>query len=383
MDIDDILRTSVEQITRSIEPPVPDPAGIRSRGRSRQRRRSLVGIGAAAALLAVVSTAVWYVADQGDGPSPADPSPGTASSTVSGQVSAEGAIWYAEGVLHDDQRSFSITGKLATNLAVVEHGVLYGDDSGNVVYQRQDGSAAIIGRNAPLGPSGDPTSDVAVWFEKRGEVAELVVYDVARDQELDRANLDATKLRSPEGLVGRDQPPVLWVGDGHVGESAVYFQAAGSVWRYDWTSDDSPQLFEDRHSGAIDVGGDVTAFASPGSRGISFRNNEGQQLSTYAAVEPDGALSHDGSYYVGYSPDGSVVIDTATGKARPLDLDSYSPVMGMTWARGNTIVMLAPSLYGDAGAGSVVACDAVSLHCQSGQQVDNFALIVLPTFSGQ
>ncbi len=34
-----------------------------------------------------------------------------------------------------------------------------------------------------------------------------------------------------------------------------------------------------------------------------------------ASVEPDGSLSHDGRYYIGYSHRGSVVIDTATGKA--------------------------------------------------------------------
>jgi len=98
----------------------------------------------------------------------------------------------------------------------------------------------------------------------------------------------------------------------------------------------------------------VAAFAGPGDRGITFKSLQGQVLST-ASVEPDGALSHDGRYYVGYAAEGTVVIDTATGEARPLDLDPYSVVMGMTWARDNTVVMLQPELGGDGKARSLPA----------------------------
>lgn len=56
-----------------------------------------------------------------------------------------------------------------------------------MIYQSQDGSTAIIGEGARLGPAGDPSSDVAGWFEKTAGVAELVVYDVAKDKELARA----------------------------------------------------------------------------------------------------------------------------------------------------------------------------------------------------
>lgn len=99
-----------------------------------------------------------------------------------------------------------------------------------------------------------------------------------------------------------------------------------------------------------------------------------------ASVEPDGSLSHDGRYYIGYYPRGSVVIDTATGKGRLLNLGGQSFVMGMTWARGETAVMLAPDVSGDGRSGSVLACDASSLQCQSSEPVDNVTLIALPTF---
>jgi hypothetical protein len=377
MNVDDVLRASVERITLSIEPPMPDPVGIRRRARQKRQQRAFVGLTAAAAVVASVGAGFWYVGDQGDGPTPAAPSPTRESSGVPGQVSPAGAVWYAEGVLHDDQKSFRIKAELATNLAVVAHGVLYGDDSGKVIYQGQDGSTAIIGEGARLGPVGDPSSDVAVWFEKTAGVAELVVYDVAKDKELARADLGAINIETPDGMVGRKQPPVLWVGDGQSGEAAVYFRVEGSVWRYDWTSGENPQRLKGEFSDALHVGGDVRALIDPNHRGMIFKSSDGTELSTYAPVEPDGSLSHDGRYYVGYTPDGTVVIETSTGDARPLNLDAYQLVMGLTWARDDTVVMLAPNVSGE---GSVLACDVTSLQCQTGEQVDNFALIVLPTF---
>ncbi len=380
MNVDDKVRAAVEQISRSIQPPVADPAGIRARAHQTSRRRNLAGLGIAAAMLVGVSSGVWYVAGRGDGPAPATPPSTTHGSEIPGTENAQGAIWYAEGVLHDGAQSVPVEGKVATNLAVVAHGVLYGDGSGNVIYQRQDGSTAVIGEHAPLGPSGDPTSDVVVWFEDTGGGVELVVYDVAKDLELGRENLGALDLQPPDAMVGLLQPPVLWVGDGKTTQAAVYFLAKGSLWRYDWTSGAGARQLDGELSSPLDVGGDVVAVAGPGNRSMTFKNLNGQELSS-AQVEPDGALSHDGRYYVGYAPDGTVVVDTATGEARPLDLGPYSLVLSLTWARGNTVVGIEPDINAD-GKGSVVACDAVSLRCQNGPQVDNFTDIVLPTLPG-
>lgn len=381
MNVDDVVRGSVEQITRSIQPPVADPAGIRARAHRTSRRRTMAGVSIAAVLLVGVSSGVWYVTDRDGSPSPAKPSPTTRVSQTPGQVDAQGAVWYADGVLHDGRGAVRVAGTLDTNLAVVAHGVLYGDDSGQVVYQHQDGSTAVIGDHAPLGPSGDPSSDVVVWFENKAGKVDLVVYDVARHHELGRADLGALDIQPPDAMVGRRQPPVLWVGDGQTTESAVYFLAEGSLWRYDWTSGHAARPLDGRLSRPLDVGGDVVALAGPGNRNITFKSLQGKELSS-ARIEPDGALSHDGRYYVGYAAEGTAVVDTATGEARLLDVDPYTIVMGMTWARGNTVVMVEPDLNGD-GKGSVLACDAVSLQCQGGPQVNDVADIVLPTYSGQ
>ena len=380
MTADESMRAAVEQIARSIQPPVVDPSGIRARSRRTSRRWAVIGSSVAAALLIGVTSGVWFAIDRDAGPSPASPSP-TRTSKAPGQANPAGAIWYGEGVLHDDQQSFRVTGEMATNLAIVSGGVLYGDGSGRVIYQRQDGSTAVIAKNSRLGPSGDPTSDVVVWFEDTAGGVELVVYDVGRSVELGRERLGALDVRPPESMVGRLQPPVLWVGDGEVAQAGVYFMADGGLWRYDWTSGDPARPVTGELARVLDVGGNVAAVAGPGDRSITFKSLQGQVLST-ASVEPDGAFSHDGRYYVGYAAEGTVVINTATGEVRPLDLDPYSVVMGITWARDNTVVMLQPELGGD-GKGSVVACDAVSLRCQSGKQVDKVFEIALPTLPGQ
>lgn len=380
MNVDETLRASVERIGRSVEPPLPDFMEIRRRARRQRQRRALAGLGAVAAAVAFVGGGFWYLAEQDSDSNLASPSPDRVSADVPERDGPAGAVWYADGVLHDDQASFRIDSRPATNLAVVEHGVLFGDGSDTVIYQSQDGSTHTVGTDAPLGPAGDPTSDVAVWFEEPGRTVQLVVYDVSTDQELARTDLGAVQIRTPESMVGAAQPPVLWVGDGRDGGPAVYFRAGKALWRYDWTSETRPQRVEGPLSRALDVGGDVWALRGPHDRGITFTTIDGTELSTYASVEPDGSLSHDGRHYIGYSPRGSVVIDTSTGKGRLLDLGGQSFVMGMTWARDETAVMLAPDVSGDGQAGSVIACDASSLQCQSSKPVDNVALITLPTF---
>lgn len=139
-------------------------------------------------------------------------------------------------------------------------------------------------------------------------------------------------------MVGAAQPPVLWVGDGRDGGPAVYFRAGKALWRYDWTSGARPQRVEGELSRALDVGGDVWALRGPHDRGITFTTSDGNELG------------------------------------------GQSFVRGMTWARDETAVMPAPDVSGDGQAGSVIACDASSLQCQSSKPVDNVALITLPTF---
>lgn len=380
MNVDETLRASVVRIGRSVEPPVPDVMEIRRRARRGQQRRALVGLAAVAAVAAFVGGGFWYVGEQGNYPTPADPSPDRGSAEVPERESPAGAVWYTDGVLHDDQESFTISPRPATNLAVVKHGVLFGDGSDAVIYQRQDGSTETLGDNAPLGPAGDPTSDLAVWFEARGRAVEIVVYDVGTDQELARTDLGALDVQTPESMVGTDQPPVLWVGDGQSGGPAVYFRAEESVWRYDWTSGADPRRVRGEFARALDVGGDVWALSGPHQRGITFKSSDGTELSTNASVEPDGSLSHDGRLYIGYSRRGTVVIDTATGKARLLHLGSHRLVMGMTWARDGTAIMLAPDVTSDGRGGSIIACDANSLQCQTSKHIDNLLTAALPNF---
>lgn len=71
---------------------------------------------AAAAVVAGVGAGLLVHGRSGRRPVPRGPPPTTDSPGVPGRVSLDGAVWYAESVLHDDQKSFRIKAILATTL---------------------------------------------------------------------------------------------------------------------------------------------------------------------------------------------------------------------------------------------------------------------------
>lgn len=381
MNLDDVLRTAVDQISRAIEPSIPDPLAIRRRARQQQHRRLLAGGSAAAAVLAALAVGALQIVHPNRDVPPAGPSPTTSTqNSAPGKIDGMGAVWYAAGVLHDDQQSFPAVGQIATNLAVVASGVLYGDETGQVIYQRLDGSSTVVGHNAALGPAGNSAADIAVWFERARGHNYLVVYDLQIAKVVARANLGDLNVAAPDSMVGRQQPPVLFVGDAPATDGVVYFKASGSVWRYDWAyGANRPVRVGGPVSRAIDVAGDTWAVVGP-RNGMTFERSDGTVLSSYAPLEPDGSLSPDGHYYVGYSRGRTVVVDTRTGSARPLHLGARSLVMGVTWARGNTVVMQSPDLSSGGHRVSVLACDAVSLICERVSPPTSMQSLVLPVF---
>lgn len=113
---------------------------------------------------------------------------------------------------------------------------------------------------------------------------------------------------------------------------------------------------------------------------MTFQTPDGTPLSTFAPIEPDGGgLSHDGRFYVGYSNGAVAVVDPETGEARTLDLPDGITPFGVTWAQDNTVVMMAlNSGPGDPVTGTIVACDAQSLSCETAGQLDKDSTAILP-----
>lgn len=388
MNLDDVMRTSINQISRSIEPPLPNALEIRRRARRERSRRLVVGGTAAAAVLAATAVGVWQFGGPTGHPSPSSPSPTTSTSaSIPGPRGVAGAVWYSAGVLHDGTKSFPISGEVATNLAVVAGGVLYGDNTGQVIYQHSDGSSVVVGRDAPLGPAGNPTGDIAVWFEQTPGHTDLVVYDLRIGRVAARADLGRLHVQTPESMVGLQQPPVLFVGDAQSADGVVYFEAERSVWRYDWALGAKRPTRVDRTasgnrtaSRVSDVARDMWAVTGPGRNEMTFESDDGTVLSSHSPLEPDGSLSSDGHYYVGYSGGLTVVVDTQTGASRPLQLRGGSFAMGVTWARGHTVVLQSPDLSSGGQRVSVQACDAVSLKCQLVTPAVDIRSVTLPAF---
>jgi hypothetical protein len=149
------------------------------RRRRRGRRNRGLVVGAAAAAVAVVLGVTVAVRAQDRAGS-------------DGVVVGDVPVWYDADGLHRgdvvEQTPVEI-GELNGDtmmgaLALVRSGAMYLDPAtGDVWFHPWGGEPRIVGQNSEAGPGGDPSGDIAVWFEGsealNGGPGELVVYNTA------------------------------------------------------------------------------------------------------------------------------------------------------------------------------------------------------------
>jgi hypothetical protein len=384
VNIEEIVRTSMNELARELQPTVPNPAAVRARVVRSRRIRSIAAVGLAAA---VAAGAVVGVAELRAGPSSSGP-----TNSVEIGVDAN-AVWMIGDVLHIGDQAYPQDEQLETGLAPVEGGAVYGAGNGKIVYQPTDGPAQIIetdgdanppGGPVPLGPAADPDSAlVAVlrWSTDDGRY-DLYLYDTERGRQV-AGGLpigDGWKLPGDPNPFGTDLlAPLFWVGPSD-GKYKVLIRKDQELWGW----------YAEGNGGAsgypfgqapLDATIDLVANVDAAGR-LVFTTLAGKQLSKVDNVEPDGGLSHDGAYFAGFSTDpeqgGAIaIVDTHTGETRYLDPPSGTAPSILSWSSGHTLMFRATDLATQP-AGLVVACNADSLTCVNVAEVDDLNQTVLP-----
>jgi len=378
MSIDEILRTSIDEVARGITPPPPDLVGVRRRARATRRRQ---WVAAAAGTAAVVVGGVAIAAGlPGQSPTPPVDNPTPSPSRVA-QVQEE-VVWSDGKTLHFGSDEVAAPDTIF-GFALVDGGAVYtlddvyelGDRVSQVMFQPKDGGAAQqIGDNAQLSPAGDPTSGLASWIEAQGNDGSLVVFDTQSNQELARTSVTPPVDRN-DNIIFAGISPVI-----SVSATAVYFYGPDKdVWVWRWSAGEAPESTGE--TGVLDVAAGVSAQAGDEEDSIDFVSADGSTLATtesaggYTALGTlGGHLNPDGSLFASFDPEGRaglLVSDTSTGKTTELVLpdsegEPGSP-FGMGWS-GNDTLMVTVTVSGDLErtelTSQVVACTLSTGDCR-------------------
>lgn len=368
MNIDEILRTSVEELARGVTPPPPDPDGVRAQARA-ARRRQWVAAAAGTAAVVVGGVAITNgLVDQGSAPAVDNPTPTvnlTPRPSPVGRTN-ESAIWSEARALHFGSRQLPVPSEVF-GFGLVEGGVVYtaSDRGSKVMFQPSDGSDAIeIGDNAQLAPAGDPTSGLVSWVEAQGKDGSLVVFDTSTAKEVARTRVPPA-LRPQDNIIFPGTSPVI-----SVSSTAVYYHGNNEeIWVYRWRQGGEPESTGRTRDELFDVAGGVTAQAGADQGDVEFVTPDGLVAAT--GLPQGGYLNPDGSLFAsveGMSPSeesvrpGIVVTDTSTGETTELDL--FLPgergfPFGVGWS-GNDTLMVKNS----GRPSEVIACTASTGECE-------------------
>lgn len=371
MNLDEIVRAGLDDLASEVQPSLPDPAGVRRSVRRTVRLRGGVAIGLAAAVTAAVLLGAGQLRDHLDGSDPADATP--RPSSVAAVV--PGAVWYADGVLHDGSHTYSIDGDVTSDLAPTSSGVAYGVGDAEIWFQPRSGGAYRLADDAPLGPAADPTSGLVAWFEGQGQDTELVVRSVETGTQVARTDIRDLAVHPPGSMEGKPQPPIQWVGRNDNGGVTVIFVGSSATWRFD-SEQSGPGRLTQIMQRSVDASLNVLAQADTTEGHMLFvetpRGGEMVDvLSEVSPLEPDGALSHDGTLYAGYnSRQQFAFVDTAAGTERQATLaepaDGVVVPFNLTWSRDDVVMFFTidgTSDLSDPDA-AVYACPASDGSCR-------------------
>jgi len=367
MNIDDILRTSVDDLARSVTPPPPDRRGVRARARSTQRRQ---WVAAAAGTAAVVVGGVAIangLPDQTSTPPTNDPDP--RPTTV---VPANGsAIWGEAKSVHFGSRQVPAPDGVF-GFGLVEGGAVYSTDSrdAKVFYQPADGSdPRQIGDNAQVSPGGDPASGLAAWFEANGKEGSLVVYDTKIGEEVARTSVPPA-LRPQDNIIFPGFGPVI-----SLSPSGVYYHGPGEeIWVYRWKDRAIPESTGQTKDELFDVAGGVTAQAGSAEGTVEFVTSGG--TTAVSDLPPGGYLNSDGSLFASVDMNegglsGIAIVDTSTGETTSLDVFGSEGrpglLFGVGWSTDDTLMVKNDAVSEESGDTNsitqVIACTATTGGC--------------------
>jgi hypothetical protein len=387
MNIEEIVRTSMDQLARELQPPLPDPASVRARVNQSRRVRSIAVVGLAAAAAAAVVVGLSDLQHSSNGSGPTHP--------VEIGVDAN-AVWMVDGVLHIGDQAYPQDQQIDTALVPMANGAVYGARGGDVVYQPADGPAQIVKLTplvghqppdppTPVGPAADPDSDFVAILRWSGDDGryDLFVGNAARGEQID--------LGAPVGdewpLPGDENPfggnpvaPIYWFGVVDGGNYTTLIRNERTLSRYDMKPNGAGTLAPVGRA-PLDATLDVVADVDADGR-LTFTTLDGEPLSSVDDVEADGGLSHDGLYFAGFSTSSEhggaiAIVDTHTGETRYIEPPSGTTPSFLSWSRGHTLMFRAPELASPS-SGLVVACDADTLACENVAQVDDITSVVLP-----
>lgn len=387
MNIEEIVRTSMDQLARDLQPTVPNPAAVRARVNRSRRTRSIAVVGLAAAAAAALVVGVSDLRDRTSGSGP--------TTHVEIGVDAN-AVWMIDGVLHLGDQAYPQDQQIETALVPVQSGAVYGAAGGKIVYQPLDGPAQIIttdgdanppGGPVPVGPGADPDSDLVAilrWSTADGRY-DLYLYDAARGRQLGTGIPigDGDKLPGDPNPFGDNLlAPIYWVGpnDDEYGKYTVLIRNGQHLSTEDATGTGAARGQALRPA-PLDATLDVVADVDADGR-LIFTTLGGESLSSVDNVEPDGGLSHDGAYFAGFSSDpdhlGAIaVVDTHTGEVRYIDPPEGAVPTFLSWSSAHTLMFSAADTANQP-SGLVVACDGDSLACVNVAEVDDINQTVLP-----
>lgn len=376
----DRIGRALTEAAEAITPPEPDLDELTRRTKRAQSGVRGVFTGAATALViaGVVFVAQLMQAGDRSGPIPPDPDP------VLEVEADDTSIWSDSERLHLQGEVVVPQGEIASGLAVVEGGVVYGDRSGNVWLHRKSGSSTRVGSNLVSQPAGDATGSAAAWFENSGGTFALVVFDTAENEQLAWVDLgpDVTFHLSADDIASTS--PVLSVeSDVHT----VHYEANGRVWSYRWTVDDAPRDIGRTADNLLDVRGAVWAVAL-GRQKVQFLTAAGALvLSVAGPLDQRGALSPDGRYFYGTGPQGHVFVETRSGDVfvfQPSERQDRQVIYAAGWSGADTLTVATyryvsdKPLRGDVSPGTAWMCLAPLGECTDQGSVDDFSDLSVP-----
>jgi DNA-directed RNA polymerase specialized sigma24 family protein len=225
---EEIFRTASESI--DVLPPTIDVVAARSR--ELRLRRWRVVAASVLAIVLVLSGLTWLATRASEEPQATPPEVIRSPNPVD-------VAWYGNGRLH--LADIAIALPPITELAQISGGAVYGDRLGNVNFAASDGVVTLIGRKV----TGTPlvTSDDvgwAAWVDPRGEVPQLVVYDI-----------DAGAVLASLDVSASGTEPIA------IDQGRVFYRTPSGDWAWTPPSGEPTRL---ERTGLLDAGAALTVY---------------------------------------------------------------------------------------------------------------------------
>jgi hypothetical protein len=327
------------------------------RDRERQNNRAVIKRAAFVAvplLLVAAGAGAYLAADDPKAPTEA-PDGVLGNAAISREENpAPGTVWYADGQLHLDHTVLAIDGlRDMTRLGV---GVVYGDDTGRVVFAADDGTREVLGHKDPVVPvAATDENGWAAWVETAGDEPEIVVKEASTGNPVDTFPVDVSAR-----VVALDGETVYYVDD----EGAHYVQPSVPTARSMAPAD------------LLDVRSRIQVFQLDPQRVFVVQSIFNQQFD----LPGQGAqLAPDGSVVVTHTPgtEEYAAYDTRTGQRLPSGLSEGDHVVAVRPGRRGTIAYIvapvaSPHRMTPGRDLELRTCDLAQGQCVTDAHIPNF-----------